>query len=72
MRGQLWRRPHTLVSKGFDPSVVGVSVVIFDVRERGPTRARLVFEMLVTELGVVCFDSDRERERPQLDAAERY
>lgn len=66
VRGQLRRRPHTLVSKGFDPSVVGVSVVVFDVRVRGTTSARFVSEMLVAELRVVRFDSEREREPSQM------
>lgn len=66
MRGQLRRRPHTLVSKGFDPSVVGVSVIVFDVRVRGATGARFVSEMLVAQLRVVRFDSEREREPSQM------
>lgn len=70
VRGQLRRRPHTLVSEGFDPSVVGVGVIVFDVRVRGTAGAGFVSEMLVAELRVVRFDSEREGE--QSDAAEYY
>lgn len=64
VRRQLWRRPHALVSKGFDSSVVGIGVVVFDVRVRGAARARLVFEMLVGEFRVGCFNSEGERDTP--------
>lgn len=70
VRGQLWYRPHTLVSKGFDSSIVGIGVVVFNVRVCGTASARLVFEMLVAEFRVSCLDS--ERERPQSDAAQYY
>lgn len=74
VRGQLWCRPHTLVSKRFDSSIVGIGVIVFDVRVCGTASARLVFEMLVAEFRVSCFDSERERERerPQSDAAQYY
>lgn len=64
VRGQLWCRPHTLVSKRFDSSIVGIGVVVFDVRVCGTASTQLVFKMLVAEFRVSCFDSERKRETP--------
>ena len=66
MRGQLWCRPNTLVSKRFDSSIVGIGVVIFDIRVCRTASARLGFEMLLTELRVGCFNSEGERERERM------
>lgn len=70
VRGQLWCQPHTLFFKRFDSSIVGIGVVVFDVRVRGTASARQLFDMLVAEFRVGCFNS--ERERPQSDVVEYY
>lgn len=60
VRGQLRRRPQTLLSERFDSSIVGIGVVVLHVWVGGGAPARLLLQTLLAELRVGGFDSERE------------